>query len=183
MKKYLLLVSIFFLMPSCAPWVRTGGPFTASAQNVIVDLPDGWMRLNTNEFLFITRDGKDLQYIVIQNIHTQDTLKYTKKKLRKGMLPLEAAEVIIDNISSNQDVLNLEVKENKSVKIGGHPGFRALLTYKNRNGLRIRSVYCGFMEGEWFYGIRYAAPQRHYFDKDIRTFEKVVSSLKLARST
>lgn len=182
MKKYLLLLPIFLLIPSCAPWVRTGGPFTASAQNVVVDLPDGWMRLNTNEFLFITRDGKDLQYVIIENIHTRDTLKYTKKRFRKGMLPLEAAEVIIDNISSNQDVLNLEVKENKSARIGGHPGFRALLAYKNRNGLRIRTVYYGFMEGEWFYGIRYAAPQRHYFDKDIRTFERIVASVKLAGS-
>jgi hypothetical protein len=121
----------------------------------------------------------NLQFIAVQHIHMDDTLKYTKKKFRKGMLPLEAAEVIIDNISSNQDVLNLEVKENKAAKLCGRHAFRAVMTYKDRDGLKIKSVYYGFMEGEWFYGIRYAAPQRLYFEKDIKTFEKVAASMKL----
>lgn len=181
MRRFFLYLILLFLS-SCAPWIRTGGPYTATAQNVVVNLPDGWMRLNTDEFLFVTRDGENLQYVIVQNIHVDDELKHTKKKFRKGMLPLEAAEVIIDNISSNQDVLNLEVKENKAAKLCGHPAFRAVLTYKNRDGLKIKSIYYGFMEGEWFYGIRYAAPQRYFFEKDIKNFEKVAASLKLIRS-
>lgn len=36
-----------------------------------------------------------------------------------------------------------------------------------------------FMYGDWFYSIRYTAPLRYYFDKDVQTFEKVVESFKL----
>lgn len=183
MKRLLFASLVIMLLAGCAPWIRTGGPYTAGAQNVTVNLPDGWMRMNTDEFVFVTRDGGLLQNILIEAFHVDETLANTKKKLRKGMLPLEACEVIIDNNSSDQDITSFEVKENKSARIGGHQGFRAVFAYKNRNGLKIKSVYYGFMDGEWFYGIRYTAPQRHYFDKDIKTFEKVVASLRLVRST
>jgi putative VirB-like lipoprotein len=183
MKRSLFAFLIIILLAGCAPWIRTGGPYTAEAQNVTVSLPDGWMRMNTDEFVFVTRDGGLLQNILIEAFHIDETLANTKKKLRKGMLPLEACEVIIDNNSSNQDITSFEVKENKSARIDGHQGFRAVFAYKNRNGLKLKSVYYGFMDGEWFYGIRYTAPQRHYFDKDIKTFEKMVASLRLARRT
>lgn len=182
MKRLLAAFFIVMVLTGCAPWVRMGGPFTSQAQNVKVSFPDGWMRLNTDEFIFITRDGERLQNILIEAFHVDDTLKHTKKKLRKGMLPLESSEVIIDNISSNQETTSFEVKENKSARVAGHQGFRAVFAYKDHDGLKIKSVYYGFMDGEWFYGIRYTAPQRHYFDKDIKTFEKVVTSLKLAKS-
>lgn len=179
MKKILSAFFAIILLAGCAPWIRTGGVYTSEAQNVKVLLPDGWMRLNTDEFIYITRDGGLLQNILIEAFHVDDTLKHTKKRLRKGMLPIEASEVIIDNISSDQNISALEVKENRSARIDGHQGFRAVIAYKNQDGLKIKSVYYGFMKGEWFYGIRYTAPVRHYFDKDFKTFEKVVGSLKL----
>lgn len=165
--KILLPLLAVMVFSGCARWTPVGGPYASEAQNVKVSLPDGWMRLNTDEFIYITRDGGLLQNILIEAFHVDDTLKHTKKKLRSGMLPIEASEVIIDNISSDQNISALEVKENKSARVGGHQGFKAVLTYKNQDGLKIKTVYYGFMNGEWFYGLRYTAPQRHYFDKDI----------------
>src|SRR5512133_1580370 len=94
-KNVLLLIVCMFLLNGCAPWVRTGGPYEATRENVALDLPDGWMRLNNDDYLLLTRDGVLLQSILVQNINVKDSLKHTKKKFRKGMLPLEASEVKI----------------------------------------------------------------------------------------
>jgi hypothetical protein len=182
MKKLLLLVTVTVLLGACAPWVRTGGPYIATEANFSMDLPDGWMRRNIKDYFFITRDGADLQYIMAENIHVTDTLKHTKKKFRKGMLPLEAAEVILDNIASDSSNHGFEIKENKSVKIDGKSGFRAVFTYKTDDGLKMKGVVYGVMLGEWFYGMQYAAPQRYYFERDLVTFERVVASVHLIKS-
>jgi hypothetical protein len=162
------------------PWVKTDGPYVAPPQNVSVELPKGWMRHNSKKHLLVTRDGPRLQYILVERIHVDAKLKHTKKKFRKGMLPQELAEVIIDHCSANENVLNFKVKSNKPTKINGHSGFRLLFTYKDGDDLKYKSLYYGFMEQEWFYGIRYNAPERYYYDKELKTFKEVLASLELA---
>ena len=184
MKKLVMLMIVIAMLSGCAVWVRTDGPYVASEQNISLELPDGWMRWNMDkdDFLILTRDGLDLQSIMVETIKAGDQLKNTKKKLRKGMLPLEAAEVILDNVSSSPKVHGLEVKENKSAKIDGHSGFRAVFTYKEDDGLKMKGVFYGFMQGEVLYGIKYLAAQRHYFDRDLKVFERVVASVRLVKS-
>lgn len=183
MRKLLVLLVMAVLAGGCATWVRTGGPYVAQEQHLSLELPDGWMRWNQNakDLLFVTRDGAALQSIVVENVHVGDQLKHTKKTLRNGMLPLEAAEVVLDNTASNPKVHGLEIKENRSVKIDGRPGFRAVYSFTNDDGLRMKAVVYGFMQGEWFYGLKYLAAQRHYFDRDLKSFEKVVASVRLLR--
>lgn len=182
MKRSLWLLVIVLLIGGCIslPWVKTDGLYKAPAQNVSIELPDGWMRHNTNKHLFLTRDGPRLQYILVERIRVDDKLKHTKKKFRKGMLPQELAEIVIAHCSSNEKVLNFKVKSNRPIKINGHSGFKLLFTYEDGDNLEYRSLYYGFMEGEWFYGVRYNAPERYYYEKELKTFNKVVSSLKLA---
>lgn len=183
MKRLLLLCAILLLVAGCfsLPWVKTEvGRYTAPAQHVSAELPEGWMRLNTDDYLFITKDGPALQYIMVQRFQCDSELKHTKKKFRRGMLPNEVAEIVIDNNRSNQDVLNLKVESNKPAKIDGRSGFELTFTYKDKDELEYKSLYYGFLEGEWFYGIRYNAPQRHYYQKEIKTFEKFLSTLKVS---
>jgi hypothetical protein len=182
MKKLLLLIAITLLLNGCAPWIRTGGPYTVSEANVALDLPDGWMRLNTVDYFLITRDGVGLQNILVECIGVDDTLTHTKKKFRKGMLPLEAAEVILDNVASSDNVHGFAIKENKPVKIDGKQGFRAVYTYKNDDGLKKKGVVYGFKNGDRFYVLQYCAPQRYYFERDLKTFERVVNSAHLLNS-
>jgi len=160
--------------------MKAGGAYKNSAHKYSVDLPRGWMRLNTNKHLFITRDGALLQNIIIERIDIEEPLKHTKKKLTQNMLPLEASEVIIDNISSDKAVLNLVILENIPVSIDTNQGFKILFTYKIKTGLKFKSLYCGFLSDNWLYSIRYTAPERHYFHKDIGVFEKVLNSFKLS---
>lgn len=182
MKNILLLIIVTLLLTGCAPWARMGGPYDATGQNISLELPDGWMRVNTDDYLFITRDGMRLQNILVESINVNDTLKHTKKKFRKGMLALEASEVIMDNIASSDQVHDFEIKERKSAKVAGKPGFRVVFSYKTVDGLKMQGVVYGLMHGEWFYLMKYAAPRRFYFDRDVKTFERVVVSAHLIKS-
>ncbi len=167
------------------PWVPTGGVYTSETHPYTVELPQGWMRWtqDKDDDLIVTRDGDLLQYILIERVSTETPLKHTKKRLAKGMLPQEAAEVVLDNFSSDKNHSGFEVKENRPIRIGGFPGFRVAFTYKTADSLKVTSVYCGFLTGEWLYGLRYTAPQRHYFDKDLRTFERVLQSFRMTKRT
>jgi hypothetical protein len=177
-----ILLFILMLAIGCAPWVQVGGIYKTESHNYSVELPQGWMRWNQGDDLIITRDGVLLQNIQIVRPNIKDPLKHTKKKFSNGMLPQEAAEVILDNIASDQAVLGFQLIENTPIKIGGFSGFRAVYTYKNKDGLKIKSIYCGFMADTWFYGLNYNAAERYYFDKDIQTFEKVLESFKLTKT-
>jgi hypothetical protein len=180
MKRALLMI-LFFVI-GCAPWMQVGGLYTSKSHNFSAELPQGWMRLNTKEYMLITRDGVILQNIVIERRPIDEEFEYTKRKLSKGILPQEAAGVIIDNINSSQEVLNFEVVENSPAKINESSGFKVVYTYKNKDGLRLKNIYYGFVDGEWFYSIRYAAALRHYFETDLESFEELFKSFRLINS-
>lgn len=180
MKRFLLILLLF--VAGCAPWAKVGGLYTSKPHNFSVELPAGWMKFNTRERLYTTRDGVLLQNIIIERLNIEKPLEHTKKKFSKDMLPQEVAEVILDNISSDQTVLNFEVIENIPARISGFPGFKVVFTYKNKDGLRLKSILYGFIDNEWFYGIRYTAALRYYFDKDRKTFEKVFESFRLIKT-
>ncbi|OGP71747.1 MAG: hypothetical protein A2W09_05090 [Deltaproteobacteria bacterium RBG_16_50_11] len=183
MKKGLWI--ILLLTAGCVqgPWVQVAGLYNMDSQNFSVELPPGWMRLNQENYLLITRDGAPLQNIRVLRLNVETPFKYTKKKFSASMLPHEAGEVILDNIASDQNISDFSLLENTPLKISGVSGFRAVYTFKNKDGLKIKSIYCGFIADKWFYGLNYNAAQRYYFDKDVGTFEKVVGSFRLIKTT
>lgn len=185
-----LFIFLFFVAGCAGAQVREWvdpieATYISEPLNFSVGIPHGWMRHNTEKPLFLTRDGPLLQYIIIERLHIDAPLKNTQKKLREDMSPEEAAEVMIDNIASNPGVSNFEVIENSAIKISEFPGFRfvATYTYKDSMGQRRqkKAVY-GFIAGEWLYYMEYDAAAKHYFDKDIETFEMVVESFKLIKT-
>jgi hypothetical protein len=161
--------------------MRTDGLYTSGSLNFSVTLPRGWMRSNTNEYLLVTRDGVLLQNILIKRIPFDEPLSHTKKKVLQGMLAQEAAEIILDDIRSDPALLDFELLDNAPATLDGIPGFRAVFTHKNMDGLKLKSVYYGFLTAEWVYAIRYTAALRHYFDEEFDTFEYVVDSFELLR--
>jgi hypothetical protein len=182
-KNIFIIISLIVILGcSVGPWVKAGGLYKSRYYNYSVELPEGWMRLNTDRsLLLITRDGIPLQSIGIKVLDINEELKYTKKKLKKDMLPQEAAEIIIQNTSSTPTILNFEVLENSPTKLSGFPGFKLVTTNNDKYGLKSRSIFYGFIIDEWFYCIQYNAAQRYYFDKDIKTFEKVFESFKITQ--
>ncbi len=181
MKRLFLATICLSLLWGCAPWIPTGGIHSAPAQNIAAELPAGWMRLNSDRFLMVTRDGVRLQHILVERIHVNDALTQTSKKFRAGMLPQEQAEILLDNTRANEKLGNVKVLENKPAKIAGQSAFRLLMSYTDSEGLEYRRLHYGFMVGAVFYGIRYSAPRRHYFDRNLKDFEQMVATVRLIR--
>jgi hypothetical protein len=59
--------------------------------------------------------------------------------------------------------------------------FKAACIYRDAGGLLRKVVYCGFIMGKKYFSIQYVALVRHYFDKYLQTFDKIVQSFKLTR--
>lgn len=182
MRKLWIGIVVMLLLAGCIkrPWTPTlETEHVATSQNVSVTLPQGWMLNSREDILLVTRDGVLLQNVLVETIGVEDELRYTKKKFSRGMLPLDQAGVILDNMASNPNRTAFKVHSKKPAEIAGHPGFRTEVTFRDEDGLRYRGILYGFMQNNWFYLIRYVAPERHYFSRDKDAFEEVVKSVKL----
>jgi hypothetical protein len=100
--------------------------------------------------------------------------------MRSGMMPEEAAEVIINEILADTNVRNFSVTENIPARIDGNNGFRLAFVYTDVDGYMFKTIYYGFIKGDTFFNIRYGATQEDYFQKDLKTFDGVLKSFKLA---
>lgn len=179
----LLIALTILALAGCGPWVKTEGPYTAAPLHVSADLPPGWMRQNTDRHILMTKDGVLLQVIVVKrlDISQEKQFPHTKKRVTREMLPQEVAEVVLDDYYSDTDNRDIQVEENAPATIDGNPGFRLRFTHGTGLGLHQRKLYYGFLKNGELYTLLYAAPRRHYFDRDLADFEKVVMSFKLVR--
>jgi hypothetical protein len=182
MKKLTVLVMMILLAGCASTWKQAGGRYESSSQNFVVEVPQGWMELNTTDYLLVSKDGPFLQYMFAQRRQVDQPFQHCKMRMQKGMTPEEAAHVLVSEISADQSLYGLEVTEQSRVQIDGHQGFRIQFSYENKTGPRIKTVYYGFLDGEWFYNIRYSAAERYYFDKDLETFNNFVRNFRLLRT-
>jgi hypothetical protein len=179
MKKLLLLLMSLGLIFSCASAANKRSLNDLPKSDFSVEIPAGWWKPQYVNKYLLTKDGPLLQYVFIQQRPIDRPFKNTQKKLRKRMLPLESARIIIDEIASDHKIMNFNVVENTPALIDGHAGFKILFTYKNKKGAEFKTLYYGFISGDSFFNLRYSAATRHYYDKDIADFEQIVFSFKL----
>jgi len=177
MKKLLCL--IFLFVASCASLGQPGSTSQSASRNFTLEFPQEWREVTTGKYLMITRDGAFAQYILVQQRHVDQPFSHTKKKIDKSMLPQEAAGVILDEITSDRAVLNFQVLENLPAAVNGYNGFRLVFTYKTKGGYKFKTLYYGFLQGDWFYSLRYNASDGRYSDKDVETFRQVLESFKI----
>lgn len=185
------------LVAGCAPFTAVGGKLALADLGFEVDVPQGWYR---HEFareevavkegasraqgpggktLVITRDGLGLQTIRIEGVSVEQELPHTKRKFAPGMPPHDVAELELDNARSNRAAFNFELVENVPATVAGRSGFRLVYTWKTKEGLAVKRVHYGFQDGKWVYRLIYQAAARHYFDRDLPTFERVRESFRL----
>ena len=168
MKKFLWL--FLFLLTACA---TAGQP---APENFTVKIPEQWMRLNVPDSFMCSKDGPFEQYIYIQQRHVNDPFPHAKKTLTPGMKSSELAEVLIREISADPGVLDLQVIEKGTAKVNQHNGFKMVFTYKVKEGYNFKTLYYGFLAGDWFYGIRYNADVNRYSEEDVKVFEEMMRS-------
>lgn len=113
-------------------------------------------------------------------MNSEKEFPITKRKIAEDMLIHEIAELVINEMSLNrEEFLNLEVLENKPVKISSVDTFKIVYAYNDRDFKKNKSVYYGFISGKKFYSIVYIAAQQHYFDRDLADFEWFMDNFRI----
>ena len=163
-----------------AAWVQAERDFQSPDDQFRVQLPDGWMRVNVDEALLVTRDGLDLQRIHVVGRELDKPLPNSKRVPHKGMDPAEIADLLAGELSSSQGVTGVRVVESSPATLSGAAGFKLVVVYKDRDGLRRKAVIYGILGRKALWTAAYQAPQRHYFDLDLAAFEKAVRTLRFA---
>jgi PsbP len=161
-------------------WVPAWGTYSPPSGRYAIDFPQGWMRLGDRDTVVVSHDGLFLQRIDVFQHQTGKPIGGTRKVVSAGMLPQEVAEVVQDAVVSSPGMQGVTVTENAPASLDGRPGFKLLVAYKDRDGLRMKSVIYGALVGESLYELSYSAPERHYFDRDLGTFEQVLSTFRIA---
>jgi hypothetical protein len=172
--RFWICIILVALLASCAH----GGGKPALTFNAAV--PEGWREIPTDDaMVFMTKEGGYKQFVLIRERPLAEPFQFTKKTMQPGMMPEEAAEIIVNEILADGNVRNFSVMENTPARIAGNNGFRLAFVYTDADGFVFKILYYGFIKGDTFYNIRYGATQEEYFQKDLKTFEKVFESFKL----
>jgi len=168
-------------------------------------VPAGWHWFVRGDDLITTRDGVFLQQIFIERIQVDQvdqpvmgafplavlsakqwpvrTAKSLTKRFAAEMSPADAAEVLLASRRNDPGITDVQVLDVVARTIAGQQAFRALFEFRLKGPLvdfpLYRSIYCGFMLGDWFYGISYTAAARYYFDRDAGTFEMFLENIRI----
>jgi hypothetical protein len=177
-------------------------PHIMLPESFAVDLPQGWRqhdlwadpywlknytamlekrRKLTWDVIRLTHDGLLLQQICIGRMPVVDELPNTKRELAQDMTPLEAGEMMGDELRSNPYLTNQDMIESAPATVGGYPGFRLHYTYRTEEKLKVEGLYYGAIVGPWLYYMLYEAPAQHYFNKDLQVFDRMLSSVQILK--
>jgi hypothetical protein len=199
--------NVFLLISCVVPYSRVTESHVVSAESFTVDLPQGWRQHDplydpllgqhplydgykamlekrhklSWDVIRLTHDGLLLQQICIGRMPVVDELPNTKRQLAQEMAPLEAAEMISNDIRSNPNLTNQDIVENAPATVGGYPGFKLHYTYRTEEKLKVEGLFYGAIVGPWLYYVLYEAPVQHYFNKDLQVFDRMLSSFQILR--
>lgn len=176
-----IIASLVFVLSGCAPWVMTSSEkeFKDSPRGFTAQLPDGWMRFALGNDFLMTRDGVALNRIGVRKLKFKNKLEYTKKMFEPQMMPMDLADVEIDNLKSDNAISQLVILENIPLTISGQDAFKLTFSYETLSGLKIKGILCGFIYKERVYLILFDAPVQHYYSRDYPAFENFLNTFKL----
>jgi hypothetical protein len=173
---------IIWLMPVLLVWACATAQVAIECdpekRNFSVEIPSGWKQLSSSEVFLITREDPYSQYILFRQRHINEHFPHTTKRFYKNMPPLEAADVIIDEMKRDPSVLNLHVMETAAAVVGPYPGFKVVFDYGIQEGYSFSTIYYGFLQGDWFYSIRYNVSPSAVCEQDVEDFQKVLKSFR-----
>lgn len=128
---------------------------------------------------FATKDGIFLQRLFVEQHDLTQPLPHSKRRITAQMTPFEMAEAVVDDLRSDQALLQFQVTGNEPAVVGGRPGFKLALQYLTPEKLRLAEVRYATVVGDRLYTLRFMAPSRHYFDRDLATFEETAKTFRL----
>jgi len=182
MKKFLRTILFLFIITGGLACAHGGGFAKPASFSFTIDIPAGWRKIDNNRYLLVTKESPFLQYILVQNRPIGRSFRNTRKKLQKGMLPEEAAQVVIDELISDQNLLNLKILNNNPASIKEYEGFKLLYTYSDSEGQTYKTLYYGFVKEDTFFNLRFTAADQIYFQRDIGDFRSILNSFQIIKA-
>jgi hypothetical protein len=181
MKHALALLALILVLNGCALWQKVDTPLAeAPDKSYTVELPLGWVRwMQEPDGIAITRDGFDLNRIAVRRRALDKAFPTLKKAASDSMLPSDLAELQIAELKSQAKDMPITVKDNSPAQIGGQPGFRIHLQYKNDRGLPFDLVIYGLVTAKGYFTLGFNAPAVYYSGRFLGDFEKLVASFRL----
>ena len=169
------------LAAGCQTWQPGGTPVSLAKGAVAITPPAGWKHATIGGAdLIASKEGPVLQKMVVEHVDlSQPPPKETKRAVAAGMTPFEVAEAVIGELRANQELLGLDVRENTPVDVGGKPGIKIVFAFRTKDGLQLTEARYSALVGQTLWHIRYVAPTRHYFERDLAAFEAAVRTTRI----
>ncbi len=184
MKRLIILTLVTLLLAACAPqWTYLRGYHSrhiASSRYDVI-LPARWVSLRTNDSLVVSCDGPQLQKIVLTVRPQVKAFPKIKQASRADMLPSDLSAHFIAELRAEDahGLPSLKVEEEGPADLGGHPGFRVLVTYSTTDGVSYRLLAYGMADKKGYVQLIYNAPAIYDFDRSRSNLETVRASLKI----
>lgn len=178
-----IVPALLLLLAGCQAWQPGGGTVTGKGEAFSLTTPAGWMYATSlGPDLLLSREGPILQRIVVEHRDlTKPPGKEPKRAITPTLAPFEVAEAIVDELRANRDLLEFRLQENTPATVGGRPGFRLVFDFRTKDGLQFTEARYGVIAGTDLWFVRFSAPTRHYFARDLPAFESAVQTLQFKK--
>jgi len=178
MKKLPLLLIALLLSGCATTWKKTESTEYLDKQvKFAATLPAGWMYFPGMTFA-ATKDGVQLDLILVETIKFNQDLSSTKRQFKTGMLANELAEVDIDNYRSNAGILHFEILDNQIVELDGKDAYKFMFRYQTTEGMKRKGIVYGIVHRDRVYRVVYTAAEQHYFDLNQQAFEGFIQGFR-----
>lgn len=178
-----LAVFSLLLVTGCQLWNPGGTTYVDKRGKFNVHAPAGWKYATSlGPDFTASKDGPILQQIWIEHRELKKALLNSKKPLADNLGIFEVAEAVAGDIQADHSLLAFELKENVPASIGGKEGFKITFTFRTGEKLRLSETLYGCVADGQLWLLRYRAPVRHYFARDVAVFEDTVKSFKFGKS-
>lgn len=172
---------------SCITWTRIeDNTTTYRGRYFALEQPLGWNAILSadGDFLLLTKDGLDLQRIVVRRRSHAEAFPILASQTTADMLPSDLAELCIAELKAETQggIPSLKILRNEPIVVSGHTGFSLHLSYKMDKGLEYQLLVRGFVDEDGVFLILYRAPALHFFKRDVQAFEEVFSSFEAISS-
>lgn len=178
-KKRLILIIAISLFGCQVLESATEKRVTLPQSKIALELPETWRRsFDGTDDILLFYHGFKFQKIRIREIRNRyyvDEKKQMMKTIRVPQdLELWLKEIQPNNVHWKDKIV---IESGPSIK-GQYRGWQLLESYKIPNGLTYKELHYAYLTQESILHFSYTAVARHYFDRDLQTFEDILHSLK-----
>jgi hypothetical protein len=174
---YFVMVAALCLAGGCASrWTLVKKSYSASGYRL--QPPAKWMVLDIDGATVLSRHGPGLESIQVERRKADESFQGTSLTLSGRTLPHEIGELILLRKTALQDVLDVSLKAESPATVDGRKGVRVVFEYLH-GGIPSTDAVYAFLDGGYYYELRYSAVTRHYFAQHLDAFERMVALFRV----